>query len=43
MTATAASIALRLTPPVRYVLRIADTALKRLEIARIEEIGEMPV
>lgn len=27
MTATAASIALRLTPPVRYVLRIADTAL----------------
>jgi ring-1,2-phenylacetyl-CoA epoxidase subunit PaaC len=27
VTATAASIALRLTPPVRYVLRIADTAL----------------
>ena len=27
MTAAAASIALRLTPPVRYVLRIADTAL----------------
>lgn len=42
MTATAASIALRLTPPVRYVLRIADTAL--IHAQRLAEwCGHAPV
>ncbi len=42
MTATAASIELRLTPPLRYVLRIADTAL--IHAQRLAEwCGHAPV
>ncbi len=42
MTATADSIALRLTPPVRYVLRIADTALIHAQ-RLVEWCGHAPV